>query len=325
MNNMGFLQQLKDKFQKKSDRDVYLSGFEKSNRQFKAKMAHLFDEGRKMDDDWFEELMITLVESDISVKTATHLIDEFKRVFKKERFTTMEEAKSLLISTMSDIYGDFPLDLMLSATGPTVVLIVGVNGSGKTTTIAKLAAKYQAEGLSVAVAAGDTFRAAAIAQLQTWAHRLNIPCIAGKQDQDPSSVMVDACRYAKEHNIDVLLCDTAGRLQNKTNLMNELSKMFRVISREIEGAPHAIWLVLDATTGQNGLSQAKVFMEATEVGGIILTKMDGTARGGIILTIKEEKDIGVLFLGLGEKVEDLRPFDKESYLFSLFEGKEHVR
>ncbi len=320
---MGFLDQLKEKFQKKADKDIYLSGFQRSNRQWQQRMAGLFEEGRIRDDDWFEELMMILVESDISVSTANRIIESFKKEVGKN-VLTMAQAKTQLISVMSDIYGDFPLDLMLALDGPTVVLIVGVNGSGKTTTIAKLAQKYKAEGLSVAVAAGDTFRAAAIDQLSTWAQRIGVPCISGKPQQDPASVMVDACRYAKEHNIDVLLCDTAGRLQNKTNLMNELSKMFRVIGREIEGGPHAVWLILDATTGQNGLSQAKVFMEATEVGGIILTKMDGTARGGIIMTIKEETGIGVIFLGLGEKPEDLRPFDKDSYLYSLFEGKDHV-
>jgi fused signal recognition particle receptor len=321
---MGFLDQLKEKFIKKADKDIYLSGFERSKHQLRIRMSTLFDQCRNQDEDWFEELMMILVESDISVNTANNIIEKFKKELKKSDLSA-NESKQLLISIMSDIYGDFPLDLMLALEGPTVVLIVGVNGSGKTTTIAKLAQKYKNEGLRVAVAAGDTFRAAAIEQLNTWAMRIGVPCIAGKPQQDPASVMVDACRYAKENNIDVLLCDTAGRLQNKTNLMNELAKMFRVIGREIEGGPHAVWLVLDATTGQNGLSQAKVFMEATEVGGIILTKMDGTARGGIVLTIKEETGIGVIFLGLGEKPEDLRPFDKESYLFSLFEGKDHVR
>jgi fused signal recognition particle receptor len=321
---MGFLDQLKEKFSKKADKDIYLSGFERSNQQLRSRMSNLFDENRLRDEDWYEELMMILVESDISVTTANNIIGKFRKRLSQEALS-MSESKQLLISVMSEQYGDFPLDLMLAMEGPTVVLIVGVNGSGKTTTIAKLAQKYKNEGLSVAVAAGDTFRAAAIEQLNTWAMRIGVPCIAGKPQQDPASVMVDACRYAKEHNIDVLLCDTAGRLQNKTNLMNELAKMFRVIGREIEGGPHAIWLVLDATTGQNGLSQAKVFMEATEVGGIILTKMDGTARGGIILTIKEETGIGVLFLGLGEKPDDLRPFDKDSYLFSLFEGKDHAR
>ena len=321
---MGFLDQLKEKFTKKADKDIYLSGFERSNRMLRTQMSNLFDPQRERDEDWFEELMMILVESDISVNTANNIIEKFKKDLRVANIS-MSESKQLLISIMSELYGDFPLDLMLALEGPTVVLIVGVNGSGKTTTIAKLAQKYKNEGLSVAVAAGDTFRAAAIEQLSTWAMRIGVPCIAGKPQQDPASVMVDACRYAKENNIDVLLCDTAGRLQNKTNLMNELAKMFRVIGREIEGGPHAIWLVLDATTGQNGLSQAKVFMEATEVGGIILTKMDGTARGGIVLTIKEETGIGVIFLGLGEKPEDLRPFDKDSYLYSLFEGKDHVR
>ena len=192
--------------------------------------------------------------------------------------------------------------------------------SSKTTSCAKLAKRYTEEGKTVAVVAADTFRAGAIDQLKTWAERLNVPCIAGKEGADPSSVLVEGCRYAKDHQIDVLLCDTAGRLQNKVNLMKELSKMRKVVSREIEGAPHHVWLVMDSTTGQNGISQAKLFKEATEVTGMILTKMDGTAKGGIVLAIKHALSIPVYFIGLGEKADDLRPFDLDSYLYSMTEG-----
>lgn len=174
----------------------------------------------------------------------------------------------------------------------------------------------------MAVAAADTFRAGAIDQIDTWANRLGVPCIKGKMNQDPSSVLVDACRYAKENDVDILICDTAGRLQNKTNLMNELSKMHRVVQREIEGAPQEVWLVLDATTGQNGISQAKVFLEATDVTGIVLTKMDGTAKGGVVLAIRDLLHLPVRFLGLGEKPADLRPFDINAFLMGITKGIE---
>ena len=200
--------------------------------------------------------------------------------------------------------------------------MVGVNGAGKTTTSAKLIEYYKEQGKSVAVAAADTFRAGAIDQIATWAQRLDVPCIKGKQGQDPSSVLVDACRYAKENDIDILIADTAGRLQNKTNLMKELSKMNRVCEKEIPGAPQEVWLVLDATTGQNGISQAKEFLEATNVTGIILTKMDGTAKGGVVMAIRDLLHLPVRFLGLGEKPADLRPFDLNAYLIGITKGLE---
>ena len=204
--------------------------------------------------------------------------------------------------------------------GPTVIFLEGVNGSGKTTTAAKLAKKWKDEGKKVAFVAADTFRAGAIAQLAQWGERLDIPVIKGIENGDPSAAIVDGCRYAKENNIDVLICDTAGRLQNKAGLMRELAKMNRVSSREIEGAPHNVWLVLDSTTGQNGLSQAQQFYDATSLTGIILTKMDGTAKGGIVIAIKHKLHIPVLFLGLGEQPEDLRPFDLDAYLYSISSG-----
>ena len=222
---------------------------------------------------------------------------------------------------MSEIYNEQEdIPIKYNEEGPTVILLVGVNGSGKTTTCAKLIKKYQDEGKKVAVVAADTFRAGAIEQLAKWANKLNVPCIKGRENGDPSAALVDGCRYAKENNIDILLCDTAGRLQNKFNLMHELEKMYKVIGREIPGAPHNSWLVLDATTGQNGLSQAMIFDEACDLTGIVLTKMDGTAKGGIIIAIKHKLKIPVVFIGLGEKEDDLRPFDLDAYLYSISEG-----
>ena len=228
-----------------------------------------------------------------------------------------------LISILYDFYDESSDEpIKINEEGPTVILMVGVNGSGKTTTSAKLIQYYKEQGKKVAVAAADTFRAGAIDQIDTWANRLGVPCIKGKMNQDPSSVLVDACRYAKENDVDILICDTAGRLQNKTNLMNELSKMHRVVQREIEGAPQEVWLVLDATTGQNGISQAKVFLEATDVTGIVLTKMDGTAKGGVVLAIRDLLHLPVRFLGLGEKPADLRPFDINAFLMGITKGME---
>ena len=234
-----------------------------------------------------------------------------------------DSMEDYFISILHDFYDQESDEaIQYNENGPTVIFMVGVNGSGKTTSSAKLIKYYQDQDLSVAVAAADTFRAGAVDQIATWADRLGVPCIKGKPNQDPSSVLVDACRYAKEHQIDILLADTAGRLQTKTNLMKELSKMVRVCDREIEGAPHEVWLVLDATTGQNGISQAREFLEATSVSGIILTKMDGTAKGGVVLAIRDSLHIPVRFLGLGEKPEDLKPFEINSYLMGITKGLE---
>ena len=317
---MGFLDQLKDSFSFKKDKDIYLRGFAKSSVAIQSHFKSCFVEGITINNDWHDQLFMALVASDVSIDTATKIIDAYKEKLKKNHTTNIDQLKSMFVETISDLYGEFPIDVMLSATGPTVILVVGVNGSGKTTSIAKLAYKYQQEGLKVGVVAADTFRAGAIEQLRVWAQKIQVRFIGSTTHKDPSAVLVEAARIAKDEQLDILLCDTAGRLQNKTNLMNELSKMFRVLDREIAGAPHAIWLVLDATTGQNGLAQASVFMEVAEVGGIILTKMDGTAKGGVILTIKDQTGIGVIFIGLGENKEDIRPFDKESYLYSMFEG-----
>ena len=247
-------------------------------------------------------------------------MDQVEEIQKDERKEIAIRLKNINISykTGKDIIhrGDF------SAEAGEITAIIGPSGEGKTTTSAKLIQYYKEQGKKVAVAAADTFRAGAIDQIDTWATRLGVHCVKGKMNQDPSSVLVDACRYAKENDIDILICDTAGRLQNKTNLMNELSKMHRVVQREIEGAPQEVWLVLDATTGQNGISQAKVFLEATDVTGIVLTKMDGTAKGGVVLAIRDLLHLPVRFLGLGEKPADLRPFDINAFLMGITKGME---
>jgi fused signal recognition particle receptor len=278
-------------------------------------------EFKGVDDDFLEQLTIILLESDVGISTADLICEKLKKKCDDYPSITFHWAMNFLIEIMKEVYEEYPDEpIRYNEEGTTVILLEGVNGSGKTTTAAKLAKMYMDQGKTVAFVAADTFRAGAIEQLAKWGERLGVHCIKGRENGDPSAAIVDGCRYAKENNIDILLCDTAGRLQNKANLMNELAKMNRVSAREIEGAPHNTWLVLDATTGQNGLSQAEVFAESTTLSGIILTKMDGTAKGGIVLAIKNKLHLPVYFIGLGEQPEDLRPFDLDGYLYSISEG-----
>ncbi len=318
---MSFFDKLKEKFSRKEDGGQYLSGFKKTKVSFAEKLSRFAFGFKGVTDEFLEELMVVLLESDVGIETADTICENLKNKMKKTSNPSFSETMDQLMEVMHELYNQKKdPELVMNQKGTTVILLVGVNGSGKTTSCAKLAKRYKDEGKKVGVVAADTFRAGAIDQLKTWAQRLDVPCIAGKEGADPSSVLVEGCRYAKEHELDILLCDTAGRLQNKVNLMKELSKMRKVVSREIEGAPHHVWLVLDSTTGQNGISQAKLFKEATDVTGMILTKMDGTAKGGIVLAIKHALSIPVYFIGLGEKADDLRPFDLDSYLYSIAEG-----
>lgn len=318
---MAFFQKIKDAFARNKDKDKYLSGLSRSKKTFGDRLRALSNNFHGIDDELLEEIMILMLESDVGIHTAQKLVDQFEKEGKNiKNYDSMED---YLISILYDFYDpESDPQIRYNEDGPTVILMVGVNGAGKTTTSAKLIEYYKEQGKSVAVAAADTFRAGAIDQIATWAQRLDVPCIKGKQGQDPSSVLVDACRYAKENDIDILIADTAGRLQNKTNLMKELSKMKRVCEKEIPGAPQEVWLVLDATTGQNGISQAKEFLEATNVTGIILTKMDGTAKGGVVMAIRDLLHLPVRFLGLGEKPADLRPFDLNAYLIGITKGLE---
>ena len=320
---MSFLSKLKEKFFKKEDRAQYLSGFEKSRQSFSDKLNAMKHTFNGVDDDFLEELTIILLESDVGIDTADLICNHLKDAAQDYPTITFQWAMNFLIEEMRAIYEEVPDEPMkFNEEGPTVIFLEGVNGSGKTTTAAKLANMWQKEGKKVAFVEADTFRAGAIKQLAEWGERLNVPVIKGIENGDPSAAIVDGCRYAKENQIDILICDTAGRLQNKAGLMRELAKMNKVSSREIEGAPHNVWLVLDSTTGQNGLSQAEQFADATNLTGIILTKMDGTAKGGIVIAIKHKLHIPVLYLGLGEHPEDLRPFDLDSYLYSISEGLE---
>ncbi len=323
--SMSFLSKLKEKFSKKEDKAVYLSGFQKAKQTFSDQLNEMQYEFHGVDDDFLEQLTIILLESDVGIETADLICEKLKQKCEEYPSVTFRWAMNFLMEIMKEIYEEVPdQEITYNQDGPTVILLEGVNGSGKTTTAAKLAFMYQFYQKKVAFVAADTFRAGAIEQLAKWGEKLDVPCIKGRENGDPSAAIVDGCRYAKENNIDVLICDTAGRLQNKVTLMDELTKMNRVAGKEIEGAPHNTWLVLDATTGQNGLAQARIFAESTKLTGIILTKMDGTAKGGIVLAIKHKLHLPVLFIGLGEKERDLRPFDLDSYLYSISEGLDHA-
>ena len=302
----------------RKNKDKYLHGFAKTSHSFGHKLRILSQNRKKNKEDFMEQLMVTLIEADIGYQTSEKICDRFFEICSDYFYVSPRDVMTYLSQSFREIYDpENDGQILINENGPTVILMVGVNGSGKTSSCAKLANMYLEEGKSVAFVAADTFRAGATEQLQQWAERLGIPCVCGKEKEDPSSVLVKGCRYAKEHGTDVLLCDTAGRLQNKINLMAELEKMHKVLGKEIEGAPHNTWLVLDANTGQNGLSQAELFHEITDLNGIILTKMDGTSKGGIILAIKNMTGIPVRYITVGEQMEDLQEFDFDLYLDSI--------
>ena len=315
---MGFLDSLKQAITGKKDTGKYLSGFAKTNNALGRKLKFITENNTKNKEDFVEQLMITLIESDIGYKTSEDICDRFFKETQDYLYLRREDVMDILLETFDDIYNEKKEnEIVYNEDGPTVILMVGVNGSGKTSTCAKLAKMYKDQGKKVCLAAADTFRAGAIEQLREWANRLDVDFVAGKEQEDPSSVLVNACRYAKENDVDILLCDTAGRLQTKVNLMAELAKMRRVVGKEIPGAPHNVWMVLDANTGQNGMSQATLFNEVTDLTGIILTKMDGTSKGGIVIAIKNVLGIPVRFITLGETADDIKPFDFDLYLYSI--------
>jgi len=301
--------------------EKFKDGLAKTRNNFSEKVNDLVSRYRKVDEDFFEELEEILISADVGFDTVMELIDELKKEVKKKNIQDPKEVQSVISEKLVAIYQNGEEEssaINIQENGLTVILFVGVNGVGKTTTIGKLAHKYKSEGKNVLLAAGDTFRAGAIEQLEVWGERVGVEVIKHSEGSDPAAVMYDAVQAAKSRNADILLCDTAGRLQNKVNLMKELEKVKRVIEREIPGAPHEVILVLDATTGQNALVQAKTFKETTNVSGIVLTKLDGTAKGGIVLAIRNELHIPVKFVGLGEKMDDLQGFDPEKYVYGLF-------
>lgn len=272
----------------------------------------------KVDEELFENLEEALIMADIGVETSTFIIDELRDRVKTKRITDGNDVKDELKDVIADILNEQDSTMNLETT-PSVILVIGVNGVGKTTSIGKLATYYKKQGKQVLLAAADTFRAAAIDQLDIWAQRSGCDIIKHQENSDPASVIFDACRAAKSRSSDILICDTAGRLHNKKNLMDELAKISRVIERELPDATREILLVLDATTGQNAVSQAKLFAEAAQISGIVLTKLDGTAKGGIVIAISKEQQIPVKFVGVGEGVDDLQEFVPSDFAKAIFE------
>lgn len=316
---MAFFGLFKKKDKNKSKK--YKMGLHKTREGAFKTLKELLSDKTKIDDELFDELEEIFITADIGVDTVVNFIDELRLEVKNKKITDKEVLQEMIMDKMFEIYlkGEIVnANLNLNPNGLSVILFVGVNGVGKTTSIAKIAYSLKKQGKKVLLAAGDTFRAGAIAQLDVWAKRIGVDIVTKPDGSDPSSVMYEAVTKAKNEGYDVLLCDTAGRLQTKVNLMNELNKMKRVIESLCPGAPQETLLVIDATTGQNGMSQAKAFKEATEVSGIILTKLDGTSKGGIVLAIRNEMGIPIKYVGLGEGIEDLEVFDIENYLYGLF-------
>ena len=323
---MGFFTQIKEKLVGKSTKqnEKYVVGLDKSSETFSDRINELAARFREINDEYFEELENILIMADVGVSMVMKIVSEIKTEVRIRNITDPREINDIIVDKMFVIYANesvMSTKINYSAEGLTVILMVGVNGAGKTTTIGKLAHRIvHDEGKKVVVAAGDTFRAGAIDQLAVWAERVGVDIVKGKEGGDPSAVVFDALNKAKETEADVLICDTAGRLQNKVNLMNELEKMNRIIKRVVPEGPHETLLVVDATTGQNGVSQAIEFSKITDITGIVLTKMDGTAKGGIVLSIKDQLNIPVKFIWLVEQYYDLQEFDLEQYIYGLCKG-----
>lgn len=315
-----FDEQVVEKNSNESNIKVYEKGLSKSRKGFVSKLADLTNKYSKITDEYFDELEEILIMADIGVNTVMEFIDRLRDRVRHENITDPSELKEIIVDELFIIYvNDEVLSnkIKFNENGPTVILFVGVNGVGKTTTIGKLANKFKDDGKKILLVGADTFRAGAVEQLKEWSERTGVG-FYGKENSDPASVVFDGLVKAKEDKYDIVLVDTAGRLQNKVNLMKELEKINKVIDNQIEGGATETLLVVDATTGQNGISQAKAFKEITNITGIVLTKLDGTAKGGIVLAIKESVGIPVKYIGLGETKDDLQVFDIEKYIYGLF-------
>ena len=326
---MGLLSFLKKKFSqntKVESQDKYRVGMAKSRANFSSRLKALQKKYDVVNEEYFENLLQILIEADVGVNLTFSIIEATRKEAAELGLTDPEAINELLVDKMFIGYlkqgEDIINEITFVAGRPTVLLVVGVNGVGKTTSIAKLASRYKAEGKKVLLVAGDTFRAGAIEQLGVWAERIGVPIVKGDMQEDPASVAFKGMQYAKQIQADLVIVDTAGRLQTKSNLMAELAKIRRVIAKEIDDAPDEVFLIIDATTGQNGVLQAKAFAEATGLTGVVITKMDGTSKGGIILAIRDEIGVPVRFIGLGEKLDDMTEFDLEKYLYGLCLGDE---
>ncbi len=300
--------------------DKLKAGLKKTSDAISERVNNVFSVFVKVDEELFENLEEALIMADLGMETSVELIDELRDRVKKKHITDGSEVKKELQAVIADALCEIDSEMKLE-TSPSIILVIGVNGVGKTTSIGKMATYYKSQGKRVLLAAADTFRAAAIDQLDIWADRAGVEIIKHREGSDPAAVVFDACNAAKARGADVLICDTAGRLHNKKNLMAELEKISRVISRELPGASRENLLVLDATTGQNAVSQAKLFSEVSDITGIVLTKLDGTAKGGIVISIAKEQRIPVKFIGVGEGVDDLQVFDAQSFSKALFDGE----
>lgn len=308
---------------KKKDRQAqkYKIGMKKTREGSLSSLKDVLGDANTIDASLYDNLEEIFIMADIGVDVVLEFIDKIKEEVEKQNITDPGELENIIVDEMFGLYLQNEIvdaSITYNEEGLTVILFVGVNGSGKTTSIGKLARKVQQDGKSVMMAAGDTFRAGAVNQLKIWGERVGCEVVADAKSNDPSSVIFDAIKKAKATDTDVLLVDTAGRLQNKKNLMNELGKINRIIKRELSGAFFETYLVIDATTGQNGLQQARIFNEVTDITGIVLTKLDGTAKGGIVLAIRHELNIPIAYVGLGEGIDDLEPFDIEDYIYGLF-------
>ncbi|MBN2504357.1 MAG: signal recognition particle-docking protein FtsY [Bacilli bacterium] len=318
---MGIFQRLFNNKEKELQREKFKLGMAKTRSGSLASLKDVLGSSGQIDSRLFDKLEEIFITADIGVDTVVKFIALLREEVRKQKLTDPKQLENLIVDKLFEMYlKDEIIDtnIRYNENGLTVIMFVGVNGTGKTTTIGKLAYKIKAEGKSVMMAAADTFRAGAINQLKIWGERVGCHVVSKDPGSDPSSVIFDAIREAKTTKTDVLLIDTAGRLQNKVNLMKELEKMNRTIKRELPDTLYETYLVIDATTGQNGLNQAKIFREVTDVSGIVLTKLDGTAKGGIVLAIREEIGIPISFVGLGEKITDLDHFDIEDYIYGLF-------
>ncbi len=297
------------------------AGLSKTRESISQHVDAVFKAFVKVDEELFEELLDALVLADIGAETAMEITDTLRDRVKENRITDGEEVRKELMLLISEMLSEDTTEMDLSGK-PAVIFVIGVNGVGKTTTIGKLAARLKQGGKKVLLAAADTFRAAAIQQLEVWADRTNCDIVKGSEGADPASVVYDACNAARKRGADILICDTAGRLHNKKNLMDELGKMYRVIDRELPEASKECLLVLDATTGQNAVSQAELFAKAVPITGLVLTKLDGTAKGGIVIAIRNKLSLPVRFVGVGEEVEDLQPFSARDFAAALFDYTE---
>ena len=305
---MGFFSKLKE-------------GLTKTRKSLTEKIEKVIIGYADIDDDLLDELEDALIQADVGVKTSLKLMDDVRAGIKKKEINSPEDLKPFLVKRITEMLNEGNDETVIAKEGPTVILVIGVNGVGKTTTIGKLGQYYKEQGKSVMFAAADTFRAAAIDQLEIWSQRVGVPVIKHEEGSDPAAVVFDAVKATTARKIDILIIDTAGRLHNKTNLMTELNKIQRVIKREIADAPHETLLVLDATTGQNAISQAELFTKAAPISGLVLTKLDGTAKGGVVIGLKAELSMPVKWIGVGEGIDDLRPFIANDFAAALFNTK----